>query len=116
MLDVNHIDELATEWAVWYIGDKTTGKRFRCKAVSEQERKYLAIGGNINDTATDVVIETRYPYEFQTDNHILYRGRFWLIDTISTNTDNIQPQAIGFAPLNRVATTYLRLIGTRWDI
>lgn len=116
MLEINHIDELATEWAVWYNGDKTSGKRFRCKTASEQERKYVAIGGNINDSATDVVIETRYPYEFKTDDHIYYRGKWWLIDAVSTNTDDIQPQAIGFAPINRVAVSYLRLIGTRWDI
>lgn len=115
MLNVNYIDPLAFEWATWYSVDKKTGRKIRVKIASEQDIRHTVLAGNLNSTVGNIILETRYPYDYKIDNHVFFRGKWWLIDKIATNTDDMTPQAVAFAPLNKFAINFLQLISARWD-
>lgn len=77
-------DPSARETAWWYpiFGDLKTYKPMKVQNMNESGKSYGTVSENMDSSRNMLYLRTRYPYEYEVKQHILYRAKWYEITDI----------------------------------
>lgn len=99
----------AFEWARW-LPKNGQPKLLKVEIVSENERRFGTISGNITANGDNTTLKTRFCFDYKIEDEIYYRGKHYTIIGIGSRSLEVAPQALSMTKAKYMQEIYLELI------
>ena len=82
------------EFARWAPEKYTSYKIIRVEVVSDNEKRWNPVIQNLMTVADSTLIRTAFVYDYKPRQHVFFRNRWWVIQSVGEMTLDVNPQAL----------------------